>query len=246
MIAALTRFRSATLPLAFAASVAVHVSTLAALVGVDAGPGATPAPVAASQPPPLEARLVAVAPPVEPAVSTVVPGFSPTVVPATALQPDVPAEHRIAKPSPGGASGERSVVGWKPRVVVNDRVPRARFGDALDADALAAFLTEVDAPVGVPDHFDVSYPGAALTARKEGSVLVWAVVTDQGTVDSVHVVEGDPEFAAAVETALGRTQFAPARNLGQPVPFYITLEFEFRLDATAGTVAAKRAGSAER
>jgi len=246
MIAALTRFRSATLPIAFAASVAVHISTLAALVGVDGGPRATPYPNAPVPDPVLEARLVAVAPPVAPAVSTIVPAVPPAVVPAARLPEEVPAERRIARPSPGAASGERRTVGWKPRVVINDRVPRARFGDALDGDALAAFLTEVDAPVGLPERFDVTYPSAALAARKEASVLVWVVITDQGTVDSVHVVEGDPEFATAVETALERTQFAPARNLGQPVPFYVTLEFEFRLDATAGAVAAKRAGTAER
>lgn len=246
MIAALTRFRSATLPIAFAASVAVHVSTLAALIGVDAGPRATPSPDIASQPPPLQARLVAVPPPVAPVVSTVSPVVQPAVAPAATSPEEVPAERRIARPSPGAASGERSAVGWKPRIVVNDRVPRARFGDALDGDTLAAFLTEVDAPVGLPERFDVTYPSAALTGRKEGSVLVWAVITDQGTVDSVHVVEGDPEFAAAVEEALGRTRFAPARNLGHAVPFYVTLEFEFRLDATAGTVAAKRTANAAR
>jgi outer membrane biosynthesis protein TonB len=67
---------------------------------------------------------------------------------------------------------------------------------------------------------------------------VWAVIDDQGRVDSVHVVEGDPEFAEAVEASLKAAPFAPARNLGQPVPFYVTLEFEFRLDATGGSVAA--------
>src|SRR5262249_31402075 len=121
------------------------------------------------------------------------------------------------------------------------RVPRARFGEALDGDALAAFLTEVDAGVGLPERFSVAYPRAALAARKEGSVLVWAVIDDQGRVDSGHVVEGGPEFGEAGEAGLKATPFAPARNLGQPVPFYVTLEFEFRLDATGGTVAAERA-----
>ena len=54
----------------------------------------------------------------------------------------------------------------------------------------------------------------------------------------MHVVEGDPDFAAAVEEALPRTRFVPARNLGANVPHYVTLEFEFRLDAAGGTVTA--------
>jgi len=168
---------------------------------------------------------------------------APAAFAPPAAKPELaPSSPSLVKPSPGASAGERSVVGWKPRIVINDRVPRARFGDALDGDALAAFLTEVDAGVGLPERFHVAYPRAALAARKEGSVLVWAVIDDQGRVDSVHVVEGDPEFAEAVEEALKATPFAPARNLGQPVPFYVTLEFEFRLDATGGTVAADRGG----
>ena len=164
-----------------------------------------------------------------------------------AAPPDVPPlEQSISKQLPGAGAGERSPVGWKPRVVVNDRVPRARFGEALDGDALAAFSTEVDVAVAIPERFDIPYPRAALAARKEGAVLVWAVIDDQGRVDDVHVVEGDPEFAAAVDAALRGTRFGPARNLGQNVPFYVTLEFEFRLDATGGTVAAERASASPR
>jgi TonB family protein len=241
MDSAVTRFRSATLSIALAASVAVHVSMFAALVGVDAGPRANPDSDAPPPGPLLEARLVAATPP-SPAVTAVTlpapAAFAPPLVPPETA----PTTPGLIKPSPGASAGERSVVGWKPRIVVNDRVPRARFGDALEGDTLAAFLTEVDAGVGLPERFHVAYPRAALTARKEGSVLVWAVIDDQGRVDSVHIVDGDPEFAEAVEAALRATPFTPARNLGQAVPFYVTLEFEFRLEATGGTVAADRAG----
>jgi len=245
MDSAVTRFRSATLPIAFAASVAIHVSTFAALVGLDAGPGTSPRSDATPIGPVLEARLVAVAPPV--LAMTPVAVSAPAAFAAAAVASEAtPASPGLARPSPGAPAGERSVVGWKPRVVVNDRVPRARFGEALENDALAAFLVEVDAGVGLPERFDVAYPRSALAARKEGSVLVWAVIDDHGGVDSVHVVEGDPEFAEAVEAALRAAQFAPARNLGQPVPFYVTLEFEFRLDASGAKVASGRANAAGR
>lgn len=241
MDVALSRFPSATLAIAFAASVVVHVSMFAALVGVDAGSGSSPYSDAPSLAPALQAQLVAVTRPASTATALAAPA------PAAFLPPTTPpdttaASATIAKPAPGGSAAERSVVGWKPRVVVNDRVPRARFGEALENDALAAFLVEVDAGVGLPERFDVTYPRSALAARKEGSVLVWAVIDDHGGVDSVHVVEGDSEFAEAVEAALRGSQFAPARNLGQPVPFYVTLEFEFRLDAMGGAVAAQRTG----
>ena len=194
----------------------------------------------------LEARLVApatVEPPAAPPVGAA--DAVPLLPPALPIEP-APPEPNVAHASPGTGTGERSPVGWRPHVLVNDRVPRARFGEALDGDALAAFLTEVDAGVVLPERFDVPYPQAALAARKEGTVLAWAVIDDQGKVDDVHVVDGDPEFAEAVDTALRATRFGPARNLGRNVPFYVTLEFEFRLDAAGGKAAAERARGASR
>ncbi len=239
------RDRNATLSVAVAVSFAVHITTLAALVGVDGGPRAWTRNVAAATAPVLEARLVAPA--------TVEPRAAPRLGAADAALPPsarpiepAPPVPNMARASPATGTGERSPVGWRPHVLVSDRVPRARFGEALDGDALAAFLTEVDAGVVLPDRFDVPYPQAALAARKEGTVLAWAVVDDQGKVDDVHVVDGDPEFAEAVDTALRATRFGPARNLGRNVPFYVTLEFEFRLDALGGKAAAERARGASR
>ena len=232
------RFRSATLPMALAASLAVHVSTLAALVGVDGGPRAAVRDAVTPLPAVLQVRLVAPATVASPEPSASAPAAAPLAV----VAPTVETPHTdgsATHPSPAVAgAGERSPVGWRPRVVVSDRVPRARFGEALDGETLSGFAAEIDAPPVVPEHIDVAYPRAALAARKEGAVLVWAVIDDRGAVDSVHVVEGDPDFAAAVEEALSRTHFVPARNLGANVPHYVTLEFAFRLDAAGGIVTA--------
>lgn len=236
----LSRFDSATLAVAFAASVAVHVSTFAALVGVDGGPSMAAARTVPLPSPVLEARLVAAAPAAAPLPAIPAP-TSGVLAPPSSPPEAAPQERSVAKASSGAAAGERSPVGWKPRIVINDRVPRARFGEALDGDTLAAFPIEIDAAVVLPDRIEVPYPREALAARKEGTVLVWATIDAQGAVETVHIVEGDPEFAAAVEAALPQTRFVPARDLGVNIPFYITLEFEFRLDATGGKVAAERA-----
>ena len=231
----------ATLSVAVAVSVAVHVSTFVVLVGVDGGPRAWMRDVAVAPTPVLEARLVALG---EARAARRADGFRNRSGALAAGAADrALARGWHARPRPllqrGPANAARSA--GKPHVIVNDRVPRARFGEALEGDALAAFLTEVDAGVVLPERFDVPYPQAALAARKEGAVLVWAVIDDQGKVDDVHVVDGDAEFAEAVDAALRATRFGPARNLGQNVPFYVTLEFEFRIDAVGGTVAAERA-----
>jgi TonB family protein len=232
-----TRFGGTTLPLALAASVAVHVSTFAVLVGVDGGPPPSTRAFVPPASPVLEARLVAraAAPSLEP----------PAPPPTVALTPPTPPEPPVAAPAiarqaPGAAKDAPSPVGWKPRIVVNDRVPRARFGDALEGDALAGFPIEVDAAVVVPDRIEIPFPRSALAARKEGAVLLWAVIDENGGVEATNVVEGDPEFAQAVEAALARTQFVPARDLGKNLRYYVTLEVEFRLDAAGGTVTAER------
>ena len=239
------RFRSTTLPVALAASLAVHVSTFAALVGVDGGPDAAGRDPGTPLPAVLQVRLVAPATVASPEPSVSVPAAALAAVAPTV---EIPHDDGSAtKPAAAAAgSGERSPVGWRPRVVVNDRVARARFGEALDGETLSGFAAEIDAPPTVPEHIDVAYPRAALAARKEGAVLVWAVIDERGAVDSVHVVEGDPDFAAAVEEALPRTRFVPARNLGANVPHYVTLEFEFRLDAAGGTVTAGAGGASAR
>ena len=42
------------------------------------------------------------------------------------------------------------------------------------------------------------------------------------------VLAEQPEFAAAVESALPTARFLPAENGGETVPFYLIMTFEFR------------------
>lgn len=245
-MSALTRFRHASLPAAFAASVAIHVSTFVALVGVDGGPRATARAPQELPSPMLEARLVTLAPAVVPSPEAAV-ASPPTAAPVPSPPLEIArVDPVVARPAPGAPAGEPSPVGWKPRIVVNDRVPRARFGETLEGDALAAFPIEVDVAIVLPERMEIPYPRDALAARKEGAVLVWAVIDEHGAVAETHVVEGDPEFAEAVESSFARTRFAPARNLGRNIRFYVTLEIEFRLDAGGGTVAVERASAIPR
>ncbi len=133
--------------------------------------------------------------------------------------------------------------GLMPHVIVNDRVPRARFGDALD-DALGEFPVEIDAAVVLPGKLEVPYPPAALAARRQDTVLVYAVIDPQGVVEETRVVEGTPEFAAAVEAALATMRFVPAHDHGQNIRFYVTLEFAFRIEG-AGVTSDAPAATAE-
>jgi outer membrane biosynthesis protein TonB len=238
---ALTRIRSAALPVAFAASIAVHLSTFAVVSGVDGGPRAAFS--SDASPPVLEARLVVPAPSEEQAApSRAIEPASAAPVTVVPSPQTPPVESAAAGPSPG-ESGDPGRFNWKSRVVMTDRIPHARFGEALDGDTLREFPAEIDAGVIVPDKVEVPYPPAALAARKEGSVLAWAVIDEGGAVEATHIVEGDPEFAEAVASMLATMRFVPAHDLGKKLRYYVTLEFEFRIDAPGGTSAARDAAA---
>ena len=111
---ALTRIRSAALPVAFAASIAIHLSTFAVVSGVDGGPrraafsGDASAPI-------LEARLVVPAPSEEPAAPSraIEPASAAPVTLAPSPQTP-PVESAAAGPSPG-VSGDPGSFNWKSR-----------------------------------------------------------------------------------------------------------------------------------
>ena len=234
----MTRAREAALPVAIAASIAIHVSTFAVLLGLDAGPRVAPRATADRAPIMIETRLASlardVAPtPVEPPPADTLKASAHTAIAQAEPLPE-PTTAVPAKVAP--ITDAHTPVGWGPRIVINQRPPRARFGTAFDSDELAGFPIEVDAAVVAPDQMDIPYPPSALAARKEGTVLAWAVIDEQGAVEATHMVEGDPEFADAVESVLAKIRFIPAHDLGKTLRYYITLEIEFRIEPT-GAVA---------
>jgi TonB family protein len=224
----------AALGSALAASIAIHVTTLAVLLVTGSGAGGGTLALQNGAERPVEvmlatartsasartasevlAALAAESLPVPPKESPPAP---------SALSP--PAAATAARSAPAHTGGSR-----RPRVTIDDRVPRARFAEALEGGPLADFPLEVETPVGLPGKLDVPYPPSALDAQREGTVLAWAIVDAQGRVEDVHVVEGPPDFAAAVTSALRLARLIPARNDGSPIRFYVTLAFDFRLEA---------------
>ena len=124
-----------------------------------------------------------------------------------------------------------------PRVIVDDSVPRARFGEALEGGALSGFPAEVEFPVRLPGKLAVPYPRTALEARREGTVLAWAIVDPQGVVEETNIVSGQGDFNEVVRETLARTRFIPARDRGATMRFYVTLKFDFRLEDRGGPTA---------
>jgi TonB family protein len=233
-----------TLGSALAASLVVHLAILAFLVagGWGIGGGALWSSriegpldvVLASTRVPADKKDAGAAVEITPAKVTELPS------PQEALAAPRELDHRTP-PDSQGKSGSRGR-GSVPRVSVDDRVPRARFEEAFESGAIAGFPAEVESPVQLPGKLQVPYPRSALEARREGTVLAWAIVDRQGAVERMGIVAGQADFNEAVRATLAKTRLIPARDGGKPIPFYIMLEFDFRLGDRGGTNAISAAG----
>ena len=221
---------------AFAASLLVHLGLLGFLVLAGWAPGVGKALWSSISDGPLEVVLATTRPPAEKvnANSAIEITHSEKASLPLPREPALVPREQVATGRPGG--------GRAPRVSVDDRVPRARFDEAIEGP-LAGFPTEVESPVRLPGKLAVPYPRTALEARREGTVLAWAIVDRQGIVEETNIVSGPADFNEAVRTTLAGTRLVPARDGGTTVRFYILLKFDFRLDdrseATAKSLSAK-------
>jgi len=230
------RYRSidATFGSAFVASILVHFTALAVMGAAGAGLGAGTSVWSGT-----DGRLEVVLATAPITADTQKGGIAYETAPAATVRLPVAQESaatvasvaRQTSPQPTAEDARTGSGGRMPRVIVDDRVPRTRFAEALEGGALAEFPMEVESPVVLPGKLDVAYPTAALDKRRQGTVLAWAIVDPQGAVEQMQVLEGAPEFADAVRATLAATRFIPAHNGGAPIRFYVTLEFDFRIDA---------------
>ena len=82
-------------------------------------------------------------------------------------------------------------------------------------------------PVSQPQP---DYPETARRARVEGKVILQAVITESGTVESVKVLRSNPLLDEAAIAAVRRWRYKPATLDGQPVKVYFTVIVTFKLE----------------
>jgi protein TonB len=73
------------------------------------------------------------------------------------------------------------------------------------------------------------YPAFAQTARREGLVILEAVIGANGLVESVRVLRGVPLLDDAAVDAVRQWRFTPALLNGEPVPVVMTVTVNFQL-----------------
>ena len=117
------------------------------------------------------------------------------------------AEPGARPPEPGSAEDE-ATPGHPPA-----------FGERVHVEELPEAITKVPP----------SYPDAAREARVQGTVLVQALVLEDGTVGECRVVQSVPGLDDAAVAAVRQWIFRPARNKGAAVAFWVAVPVRFTL-----------------
>jgi protein TonB len=78
-------------------------------------------------------------------------------------------------------------------------------------------------------HVDPEYPPAALAARIQGVVVLECLISPQGRVTEVRVVNGMPLLSEAAVTAVRQWIYTPTLMSGVPMPALMTLTVRFGL-----------------
>ena len=74
------------------------------------------------------------------------------------------------------------------------------------------------------------YPENAKIDGIEGSVVMQAIISQDGTVKRVHVLQGDPHLRSAAAAAVYRWRYRPYLLNGQPVDVATIVTVDFNLD----------------
>jgi protein TonB len=74
------------------------------------------------------------------------------------------------------------------------------------------------------------YPAHARTARVQGTVILEAVLDEQGRVDRVRVLRSVPLLDAAAVSAVRQWRYTPTLLNGVPVPVLMTITVRFTLE----------------
>jgi protein TonB len=79
-------------------------------------------------------------------------------------------------------------------------------------------------------HVAPIYPPIALAARKEGLVILEALIGEDGIVREVRVLRPEPLFEESAVTAVRQWRFSPTLLNGEPVPIVMTVTVGFSLN----------------
>jgi periplasmic protein TonB len=157
-----------------------------------------------------------------PELPTVSPNAAPVVAP-TAITPE-PWAPAFVPSSDGVVNGVVDGVGDNvvgvpdapPAPVVTTPPPPRRLHSGIRAPDKVVNVTPI-------------YPAVAREARREGVVILEAVIDASGNVTSARVLRGDPLLDQAALDAVQQWKFKPATLNGEAIPVVMTVTVQFKL-----------------
>jgi len=183
-------------------------------------PPPPPPPAAAPQKPQPVKQNVAQTP-AQPVAANPAPVEAPSDITAPPALPDVPARELAGLEGGvvGGIAG--GVPGGVPEMAPPPPPPPApqkpvRIGGAIAEPKLVHRVQ--------PD-----YPQVAISARKEGVVILEATVDANGAVQQVRVLRSEPLLDKAAADAVKQWRYAPLQLNGQAQPFILTVTVSFNM-----------------
>jgi protein TonB len=75
------------------------------------------------------------------------------------------------------------------------------------------------------------YPPLAITTRTQGVVLLEAVISKEGRIESLRIISGHPLLNQAALDAVQQWQYRPTLLNGEPVPVITTITVNFSLSS---------------
>lgn len=142
---------------------------------------------------------------------------------ATGAAAGAPALNAIDLAGRNGAlpQGIGSMAPAGPRVVVGTAAARSSTAmPRVSSGVLAGLLLAPIRP---------EYPEMARLTRTEGTVVVDAIISKNGSVESAHVVSGPVMLQAAVMAAVRQARYRPFLLNGQPTEVQTTITINFRM-----------------
>jgi protein TonB len=107
-------------------------------------------------------------------------------------------------------------------------------GEALSASGQNPAPEQTSLPAGITGGrllHDVrpQYPAEAILKKREGSVVLHGTVRQDGAMQDLKVVSGDPLLSQAAVEAVQQWQYDPYRRNGKPVDMPIDITIDFNL-----------------
>jgi len=110
-----------------------------------------------------------------------------------------------------------------------DSVPRPPEEIKKPEEKRAVRVSEPIQQAQLIARFEPRYPPLALQTRKEGTVVLHAIISRDGRIAALEVVSGSPWFDQAALEAVRQWRYRPTYLGGEPVEVETTITVIFRL-----------------